>query len=189
MTPDLDSELPAIVAGDADAFGRWVAGAEHELRRVLARFASFVDTEAVLQEGLLRTWQVAARCEGDGRPNAFLRFAVRLTRNLAIDELRRNRSSDAVIVELSRTAEDSYTVVAPDPFLREAVARCRAELRGQTAKALNARLDDAGAVVDHDLAKRVGMRLNTFLQNITRARKLLEICLRKRGVDVRLERT
>ena len=28
------------------------------------------------------------------------------------------------------------------------------------------------------------MRLNTFLQNFTRARKLLAECLRKRGVDL-----
>jgi RNA polymerase sigma-70 factor (ECF subfamily) len=31
---------------------------------------------------------------------------------------------------------------------------------------------------------RLGMKLNTFLQNFTRARKLLADCLRSRGVDL-----
>ena len=37
------------------------------------------------------------------------------------------------------------------------------------------------------LAAGVGMRPNTFLQNITRARKLLKECLRLAGVDLAVE--
>jgi hypothetical protein len=37
------------------------------------------------------------------------------------------------------------------------------------------------------LAERVRMRPNTFLQNVTRARRLLADCLRRRGVDLALE--
>jgi RNA polymerase sigma-70 factor (ECF subfamily) len=37
------------------------------------------------------------------------------------------------------------------------------------------------------LAERLGMRLNTFLQNFTRARKLLAECLEKRKVDLAVE--
>jgi RNA polymerase sigma-70 factor (ECF subfamily) len=37
------------------------------------------------------------------------------------------------------------------------------------------------------LAERLGMRLNTFLQNVTRARKLLVECLERRHVDLTLE--
>ena len=37
------------------------------------------------------------------------------------------------------------------------------------------------------LAERVGMRPNTFLQNITRARRLIAECLRRRGIDLALE--
>ena len=40
---------------------------------------------------------------------------------------------------------------------------------------------------DRSLAERVGMKLNTFLQNVTRARRLLADCLRRRGVDLDLE--
>ena len=64
---DLDDQLAAIAAGDPDAFGRWVAGAEHELRASLASFAAAVDSEVIVQETLLRMWQVAPRVERDGR--------------------------------------------------------------------------------------------------------------------------
>lgn len=64
---DLDSFLPAILAGDVDAFGYWVAGAEARLRNSLRHFAAVVDTEAVVQETLLRVWQVAPRFVSDGR--------------------------------------------------------------------------------------------------------------------------
>ena len=69
---DTDVELLAIAAGDADAFARWLARTERPLRRSLARFATVSDTEAVLQEALLRVWQIAPRCPGDGRPHGLL---------------------------------------------------------------------------------------------------------------------
>jgi hypothetical protein len=34
------------------------------------------------------------------------------------------------------------------------------------------------------LAKRAKMELNTFLQNITRARRMMADCLRKQGVNL-----
>jgi len=53
---DLDRHLPAIVAGDAQAFAAWLAGAEPRIRASLRGFAAQVDVEAVLQETLLRVW-------------------------------------------------------------------------------------------------------------------------------------
>jgi RNA polymerase sigma-70 factor (ECF subfamily) len=52
---------------------------------------------------------------------------------------------------------------------------------------LHARLESAGVEPDDALAERLGMRKNTFLQNFTRARKLLAECLARRGIDPRLE--
>ena len=49
---------------------------------------------------------------------------------------------------------------------------------------LDARLGSGGGSSDDDLAERLGMRLNTFLQNFTRARKLLADCLREHGIDI-----
>ena len=189
---DLDHELAAIGAGDPDAFARWVAGAEASLRGTLRPLATRLDGEALLQEALLRVWQVAPRCVPDGKPNALLRLGARIVRNLALDELRRARTTSfgpAELDGLERALADQVThePLAPDPLLRRAIVDCRAALPAQPAAALQARLDSAGGAPDLELATRVNMKLNTFLQNVGRARKLLADCLRKRGVDVATE--
>jgi DNA-directed RNA polymerase specialized sigma24 family protein len=187
VTVDLDQELDGIVAGDPDAFGRWVAGAEAPLRATLRSMAAHVDCEAVMQEALLRVWQVAPRCRRDERPNALLRLAARIARNLAIDELRRVRKVDGVEVETLEARGEAGAVGEPrmvDPLLRKAIEECRKALPGKPATALTARVESAGGDADAVLAARVKMRLNTFLQNVGRARKLLAECLRRRGVDV-----
>lgn len=187
---DLDIHLAAICSGDASAFGQWVSVAEMRLREVLRPFAAVVDTEAVLQESLLRVWQVAPRFTPDGKPNALLRLAVRITRNLAIDESRRFRNANVDDEGLERAmikAESSSHQHGSDPFLREAIVHCKEQLPAKPAEALMARLSSAGGDADEVLAERLGMRTNTFLQNFTRARKLLAECLQKRGIDVEAE--
>jgi len=183
--PDLDRHLPAIAAGDDQVFARWLAGAEPELRMALRSFAATADTEAVLQEALLRVWQVAPRFTPDGRPNALLRFAVRTARNLALDEVRRHghrASLDAGDRECDALAARDLPE-GPDPLLRRLILRCREQLARKPRLALDARLS-AGGEPDALLAERVGMRLNTFLQNVGRARKALAECLRRGGVAV-----
>jgi RNA polymerase sigma-70 factor (ECF subfamily) len=182
---DLDVHLSAIRAGDSQAFGLWLVGAEPSLRRGLRSFARQVDVEAVLQEALLRTWQVAPRLEPDGSPNSLLRMAQRIARNLAISETRRIRSTPLDPEALEAATSDEPR--APDPLLREQIARCREKLPPRPKEALAARLDGEGAVPDTTLAERLGMEKNTFLQNITRARKLLLECLARAGVDLARE--
>lgn len=182
---DLDVSLPAIAAGDPAAFARWVAGAEPLLRRSLRAFAAAVDAEAVVQEALLRAWQVAPRVLPDGQPNGLLRVALRAARNLAVDELRRHRVAEAARREMeARSDAEVADWQPPDPLLRERIDDCRRKLPRQPARALDARLGDAGAAPDRDLAARVGMKPNTFLQNITRARRLLADCLRRGGIGL-----
>jgi RNA polymerase sigma-70 factor (ECF subfamily) len=183
---DLDALLPFIAAGDADAFGRWVAGAEPRLRLSLARYAAAADCEAVLQETLLRVWQVAPRLVPDGRPDALLRFGVRVARNLAIDEARRLRTTAALPDGHEPEAPPLHP---PDPHLRAQIAGCRDKLPEKPAQALAARLEDAGGAPDETLAARLGMTLNTFLQNFGRARRFLLECLGRAGVDVDAELT
>jgi len=185
---DLDAELPAIAAGDADAFGRWLAGAERPVRESLRSFAAAVDVEAVLQEALLRVWQVAPRFVPDGRPNGLLRLAVRIARNLAISEVRRLRAVPAEPGDLEAAlAEADRPPAPPDPMLRDAIRACRDRLPARPRQAIDARLASGGAAGDPDLAHSLGMRLNTFLQNVTRARQLLAECLRRRGVILDVE--
>jgi RNA polymerase sigma-70 factor (ECF subfamily) len=184
---EADELLRAIAAGDPVAFGRWIAGAERPLRESLRSFAARVDVEAVVQETLLRIWQVAPRVEPDGRPDPLLRLALRVARNLAIDEVRRNRAVAAGDEELDAAlafATGPGRPAEPDPLLRRTIAGCRDALPRKPAQALDARLHAAGAEPDAALAARLGMQLNTFLQNFTRARKLLADCLRARGVEL-----
>lgn len=184
---DLDQHLPVIVAGDTDAFARWVAGAEHRVRASLSSVAGSVDAEAIVQETLLRIWQVAPRITIDVRPNSTLRLAIRIARNLALSELRRRRVRPDIIAAMA--VDDAAPAVEPtpsDPILRELIAKCRSLLPGKPAVALAARLAPL-AQPDAALAAGLGMKLNTFLQNVTRARKLLAACLDKHGVDLTQE--
>lgn len=178
---DLDVHLAAIVAGDTRAFGRWLAGAEGTVRDSLRSFATAVDVEAVLQETLLRVWQVAPRFEPDGRPNGLLRLGIRIARNLAVSEVRRTRATPVDADDL----EAALAVVepdAPDPMLRRAIVECRDKLPAKPRQALDSRLASAGGHDDVELAESLGMKLNTFLQNFTRARQLLVDCLKRKGI-------
>ncbi len=182
MNIDLDIHLGLVAAGDPDAFARWIAGAELPLRRSLGSFAARVDVEAVIQEALLRTWQVAARVERDGEPNALLRVSLRIAKNLAIDEVRRARTRPVEDAELDTSLAFADAAEPPDPMLRERIQECRERLPDKPALALDARI--GATEPDAALAERLGMRLNTFLQNFTRAKKLLFDCLRRRGVEI-----
>ncbi len=180
MSDDLDVHLSAICAGDADAFGRWLAGAEPIVRGALRSFAARVDVEAVVQETLLRAWQVAPRLVADGRPNGLLRVAIRSARNLAIDEARRAgrfQADDAREAPLEGPAP-----TPPDPFLRDRIAICWERVPDKPRAALQARMESAGDATDVHLADLCGMRLNTFLQNVGRARKHLVACLEAHGI-------
>jgi RNA polymerase sigma-70 factor (ECF subfamily) len=181
---DLDAWVPAIVAGDQVAFGRWVSGGEPGLRAGLRSFAAHVDTEAVLQEALLRIWQIAPRFEPDGRPNGLLRLGARIARNLALGELRRARVEPVEQEALIREADArSGELAEPDPLLRVLIARCREGLPPAPATALSSRLSSGGRS-DRELASEAGMQLNTFLQNVRRARLSLVECLRRHGVVI-----
>mgnify|MGYP000844615188 CR=1 FL=1 len=173
------TQLAAISTGDAAAFARWCSTAEAPLRRALRTFAAQVDTEAVVQETLLRVWQVAPRFTHDGQPHALLRFAVRTSRNVALSECRRRR-----VTPPEEAPEPTVAPITPDPLLRAHLARCREKLPGAPRSALQQRLDSGGADDDTALAARLNMSLNTFLQNFTRARRFLRECLEKAGVNL-----
>jgi RNA polymerase sigma-70 factor (ECF subfamily) len=185
---DHDVFLLAIQSRDANAFGRWMAEAEAPIRASLRTFATVVDVEAVLQEALLRVWQVAPRFVPDGAPNGLLRLGVRIGRNLAVSEVRRTRARPAEEGELERAlaeaSPEASGPAAPDPFLRARIAACRDKLPDKPRQALDARLASEGGTSDADLAEALAMRANTFLQNFTRARRLLAECLRRYGITI-----
>jgi DNA-directed RNA polymerase specialized sigma24 family protein len=183
---DLDRYLPGIALGNEDAFAGWLAGAEWPLRRSLRRFAAAVDTESVVQESLLRIWQVASRCRPDGKPNSLFRLAVRIARNLAVDEIRRsdNALPNGLPEDVSDDTDPIDPAAPPDPLLRRQIRRCLETLSGPPRRALMLRIANAGGSSDRALAEQARMRLNTFLQNVSRARRLLARCLERNGVSV-----
>jgi RNA polymerase sigma-70 factor (ECF subfamily) len=181
--PDLDEHLAGILAGDPAAFGRWIAAAEPTLRETLRSFATVVDTESVLQEALLRVWQVAPRFVPDGDPNGLFRLAVRIARNLAVDA-RRRTSRETLEADPIAPTELAVNLAQSDPLLRKRIEECHEALPDKPGQALRARLSSDGTEPDELLATRLSMRVNTFLQNITRARRLLAACLEARGVDL-----
>lgn len=182
--------LAAIARGDAVAFGRWASSVEAPLRGSLRLFATSLDTEAVLQETLLRVWQVAPRFTHDGKPNALLRFAMRTARNVAVSEWRKQgRADQQEALERHLAAEVELAPITPDPHLRAQIVKCREKLPGKPKEALEQRLASGGDTDDTTLATRLGMSLNTFLQNFTRARKFLKECLEKAGISLEGELT
>jgi RNA polymerase sigma-70 factor (ECF subfamily) len=185
--------LPRIAAGDTAAFGAWMTGAERPVRDSLRGFAGRVDTESVIQETFLRVWQVAPSIVSDGKPNNLVCVALRIARNLAISETRRLRTAAAYGEALEGLegldALGHGSSRPPDPMLRRLIAACRERLPARPAQALSARLQNEGSDADATLAEQLGMTRNTFLQNFTRARKLLAQCLAENGVDLDAELT
>lgn len=182
---DHDALAPAIARGDAEAFAAWLAFGEPIVRRSLTSFAARVDVEAVIQETLLRLWQVAPRFVPDGEVNGLLRLALRIGRNLAISEVRRLHGVAASLEDAERELPvDTGADARPDPLLRAAIVDCSERLPERPKLALHARCESAGADDDKTLAARLGMTLNTFLQNFTRARRMLAECLEQRGVEL-----
>jgi len=177
---DTDRDLEAIAAGDHNTFARWVAAAEPRIRLSLHRYCRFVDTEVVVQETLLRMWQLAPRFTSDGKPDALLRFAIVTARNLAITEARRSGTRNSI--DLPGPPE--FGAVDPPPLsaeeLREAVKGCLRELPRRPRSAISARLRESH-VRDDALADSLGMTVNTFFQNIRRARLALLECLQRHG--------
>jgi len=158
------------------------------MRDSLRSFASVLDVESVLQEALLRVWQVAPRFVADGRPNGLLRLGIRIARNLAVSELRRTKSRPVPEEDLERALAQAEVVDSgrggPDPLLREVLAKCHERLPEKPRQVITIRLSSEGGRSDDELASLVGMRANTFLQNFTRARRMLADCLKKHGILV-----
>lgn len=183
LKSQVDAYLPAIASGDPDAFASWVAVAEPRIRGSLKSFARSVDTEAVMQECLLRVWQVAPRFEPDGKPDGLIRLGVRIARNLALTEVRRRRPGSITAAMLAEMEVDETVAAEPDPELRSIIRRCLEKLPMKPRLAIDARMAMAG-LPDEALAKSVRMKPNTFLQNIRRARITLAECLEQNGIQL-----
>lgn len=184
MTDDrADREFQLARSGDQEAFAEWMGMVESPLRRSLQRYARAVDVEVVVQEALMRMWLVArdpARVlEGSNAP---IKFAIRVARNVALEEVRRYHHDRFVgLDELDHLPQGRVEPDPPDPALARAIRDCMESLPEQPRKALSGRVRDGG-LPDREIAAALRMKINTFLQNVVRARRLLRECLDRRGV-------
>ncbi len=183
---ELDDDFRRAQSGDPMGFEDWVRKVELPLRKGLRSFARHVDVEAIVQESLLRLWVLRSTLSLKGE-NASLRYALTVVRNLALQEAKRLQR----FVPLPEDPDYSPDPPAlprsdppPDPILRSAISDCIARLPAQPRNALVARLEGGGAEPDRALAARLHMRVNTFLQNVVRARRHLTECLESRGISI-----
>lgn len=180
---EIDQTFAAARRGDLEAFSAWMGRVERPIRLSLRPYARAVDVEGVVQETLMRMWVFASDAES-GRDltgeNASLRFAIGMARNLARNEARRNRRERYLPPEeLPEVAVNPDP--PPDPGLRKAIEECLKRVARRPLEALQARLR-TNSGHDNEVARALGMTVNTFLQNIVRARQQLVRCLEKRGV-------
>jgi DNA-directed RNA polymerase specialized sigma24 family protein len=179
---ETDTLYARVRERDKVAFGQWMGRVERPIRASLARFARAVDVEAIVQETLLRMWIVATEGLRDLQgPDASLRFAVGMARNLARAEARRNGRLQFLPPEdLPEVSRDPEPV--PDPGLAAAIRDCVANLSPKLRTVLNERVYGGPFHPDRVLADRLQMRLNTFLQSVVRGRAQIRTCLEKKGV-------
>lgn len=178
----VDELYARVHARDQRAFATWMGRVERPLRASLRHFARAVDVECILQETFLRMWLLATeqRRELEG-PNASLRFALGMARNLARNEARR-------LGRASFLPNDALPEVPVEPQpsadhgLAEAIRGCFEKLSGTLAKVLRLRIERGGDQPDRNLAKSLDMKLNTFLQSVVRARRQMRQCLEKKGI-------
>jgi DNA-directed RNA polymerase specialized sigma24 family protein len=181
---EIDVAFAAARVPGVEAFARWMALVERPLRASLRRFARAVDVESVMQETFLRMWIACSDTErvlsGD---NASLRFALRVGRNVALEEVRRARLDHLIALDDLDPSKETFIDPKPpaDPGLMRAIKDCLERLRGKPREALFARLAGGHAVSDRDLGISLGMAVNTFLQNVVRARKSVAECLERKG--------
>jgi len=176
-----DAELMRRVQrGDSDALEAFASRHERTLRLHLRRYVGPDDAEDLRQDALLRLWDRAHQWEGRGSPLAWL---LRIATNLALNHIRRRRTSTP-LSEVADEHEDlGDTIVAMDAFSGSAIDE--AELRGQASRLLElleqmpedkqsvlrmARLEDMKL---QDIADRLDVPLGTIKSRLHSATQWL----------------
>ena len=186
---DLDTLWQEACEREETSFGDWMGRVERPIRLSLQRWARFVDVEGILQESYVRMW---VRAGDSAEPpltgtNASLRFAIVMAKNLARNEAPKHYREEVLPPE--QMPEGSVDPAPdPEPALGRAIVECLEALGGRLREVLVTRLADEGRGPDRELAASLGMRLNTFLQNIVRARRQIDACLDDKGFPAK-ERT
>mgnify|MGYP003694697225 CR=1 FL=1 len=116
--------------------------------------------------------------------NASLRFAIGMARNIARHEARR-LGRERLLPPEDMPEVPTLPEASSDPRLAQVIAECLGRIAGRPlAPRLRRAWTGRSHMPDRQIAKDLGMTLNTFLQNIVRARRQLAECLTRRHVPL-----
>jgi RNA polymerase sigma-70 factor (ECF subfamily) len=160
--PDLPALLAATGAGDRRAFQALYAATSRRLFSIALTMLRRRDlAEDVLQEAYVRIWTQARQFDPERGPA--LAWLSRIVRNLAIDQIRRERGAHDDI------AEHADSLCAPSPPLadRADLHRGLARLRADQRNIL--RLAFVQGYTHEELVERLGVPLGTAKSRVRRS--------------------
>jgi RNA polymerase sigma-70 factor (ECF subfamily) len=175
--------------GDQEAFAALVRDNQDRIYTLALRMAGSPEDGADLaQEAFLRAWRALPSFQGD---SSFSTWLYRLTRNLCIDFLRRERRREAVTASVSLDDDgESAPIQVSDPrFSPERQLECR-ELRAALDRALAKLSDDHRQVLVlreseglsyREIAQALGVEEGTVKSRLARARLALRKILLSDG--------
>ena len=184
MTKDEEKGyIERVLAGDESAYEPLVTENQTKVYRLALRILkNEADAEDAAQEAFLKAYTSLADFRGDSRFSVWL---YRLTNNICIDMLRKNKR--AVIVSLQ--TEETEIAIPDERYSPERLAE-RAADRDAVRTALAALPDDcreilalresAGLSYD-EIAAALSLEVGTVKSRLNRARKKLCIALLKSG--------
>ena len=172
----MDEPQPQVVAaaraGDLDAFGQLVRRYQGDVWRLSYRLVhNRTAADDVTQDAFVRAYRFLPRYRGDSKFSTWL-FSI--TRNCAVDELRRSERRRRLAGEL-----ESHAATSSDHGTRLEVAEALASLpRGLREPVV---LIDMFGVSYAEVAEMLEVPLGTVKSRVHRARELLAIALRADG--------
>lgn len=173
----LDELLRKVGSRDESAFAELYRRASPKLYGVCLRMLREpAGAEDVLQDSFVKVWQQANRFDCD-RASA-MTWLITLTRNRAIDRLRRQRESslgDPGDMERLEGDEPGPGVCAEASEDRQRLEQCLKELKGDHRAAVREAF--YGGITYKELAARRGLPLGTIKSWIRRSLLLLRTCL------------
>lgn len=172
-----------ILAGDQDAFARLVQAYQKPVYNLCLRMVSNpTDAEDLAQEAFVKAWRGLRFYKHEA---AFSTWLYRLTSNVCIDFLRRQKKTVSLTVE-----EDAPDLEVPDaaPLPEEqvlnkekqhAVAAAMAQLEEEYRLALTLRVVDD--LTYEQIAEVLGIKVGTVKSRIARARERMRKMLLENG--------
>lgn len=175
---DLATELEAVAAGDEEAFRRlWATAAPSLFGLCLRLMRRRHAAEDALQESFVRIWRKAHRYDrGLGDPLAWM---AAVTRNVALDHLRRERGraeTELDEVEADRQVLDEDAFADLD-FAGPDLARCLDRLPSMQRRAVLAAYYQG--MTHSELAAALGVPLGTAKSWVRRGLIELKDCLER----------